>query len=340
LSQAELAALRRDGAAAARAGVPLARPIDEALSTAWVCWSEATALARAAEPGALALLGAALLRAGDDTAAALADGYTSAERALAARGGATRRGVLDELLAPPGATPGSQARRQKRAALVGLDPAARYRVLVVRGEVELEDEGPEARELDRALAPDVRRRPYLIAVRDGDLVIVLAEPVPRPAELGRRLDSIGLGDRWWASISGPTGLADLALAYGEALDGVRVAPALRLAGTVAPAARLALERAMVADPVLARTGVDEWLGPLERAPRGGGELIATLEAFFDEGGSVTSTARRLGVAPRTVSYRLARVARLLGIPSLDGDSRARLVTALLVRRLLAGALLA
>jgi hypothetical protein len=336
----DLARLRREGAAAARAGIPLARPIDEALSTAWVCWSEATALARGAERDALDLLGAALLRAGDDTAAALADGYTAVERALAARGGATRRGVLDELLAPRGTTPGSQARRQKRAALVGLDPAARYRVMIVRGEVELEDEGPEARELDGTFARDARRRPYLVAVRDGDLVVVVGEPVPRPDELGRHLDPIGLDSRWWASISEPTGLADLAVAYGEALDGLRVARALRLARTLVPAARLALERALVADPVLARSGVDEWLGPLERAPRGGRHLIGTLEAFFDEGGSVTATARRLEVAPRTVSYRLARVARLLGVSSLDGEVRARLVTALLARQLLAGALLA
>ena len=48
----------------------------------------------------LGALGAALLRAGDDIAAALADGYTAAERALAATAGATRQAILEELLAP------------------------------------------------------------------------------------------------------------------------------------------------------------------------------------------------------------------------------------------------
>ena len=42
----------------------------------------------------LGALGAALLRAGDDIAAALADGYTSAERALATSAGATRQAIL------------------------------------------------------------------------------------------------------------------------------------------------------------------------------------------------------------------------------------------------------
>ena len=93
---------------------------------------------------------------------------------------------------------------------------------------------------------------------------------------------------------------------------------------------------MVADPVLAAEGARRWLDPIETAGRGGPELIRTFEAWLETGGSVVATARSLGVAPRTVSYRLSRMASILGVRSLDHEVRSRLSTALLVRRLLAG----
>jgi DNA-binding PucR family transcriptional regulator len=90
----------------------------------------------------------------------------------------------------------------------------------------------------------------------------------------------------------------------------------------------------VADPALAAVGVERWLAPLKAAPRGGQDLVRTLSAWLDAGQSVTATARGLGVAPRTVSYRLARIATLLGVPTLDPAVVARLSAALLLDRLL------
>jgi sugar diacid utilization regulator len=98
---------------------------------------------------------------------------------------------------------------------------------------------------------------------------------------------------------------------------------------------LALERALVADPVLATVGVDRWLAPLADAPRGGRDLVRTLAAWLESGQSVTATSRALAVAPRTVSYRLARIAALLGVRSLDAEVVTRLSAALLLARLLA-----
>src|SRR5690349_6732919 len=68
LSAVELARLRADGATAARAGVPLAEPLDTYLSTGWVAWEHAVRIAGPGETAELAALGAALLRAGDDLA--------------------------------------------------------------------------------------------------------------------------------------------------------------------------------------------------------------------------------------------------------------------------------
>ena len=339
LSATELARLRSDGAVAARDGRPLAEPLDAYLSTGWVAWEHAVRIAHAEDGGGarateLAALGSALLRAGDDLAAALADGYTGAERALAARAGATRRAVLDELLSPAHLGAAGQARLMRRAALVGLDPALPYGLVVARATVELEEEGAVAEEVARRLARDPARRPHLVSVRDGDLVVLGAGPWRTPRVLEQALDGL-VPEAWWATSAPPDDIAQLPRAYAAALDALRVLPACRPARALHTAASVALERAMVADPGLAAAGVDVWLGPLLRAGRGAAGLLPTLEAWLEEEHSVTGTARRLGVAPRTVSYRLARVATLLERPSLDGPTRARLAAALLTRRLLA-----
>ena len=49
-----------------------------------------------------------------------------------------------------------------------------------------------------------------------------------------------------------------------------------------------------------------------------------------------AAARRLGIAPRTVAYRLERIERLLGA-RLDADRRLRLATTLFARRVLGDA---
>lgn len=333
LSAAELARLRADGAAAARAGVPLAEPLDAYLSTGWVAWEHAVRIAGPEDTAELAALGAALLRAGDDLAAALADGYTAAERALAARAGATRRAVLDELLAPPPPGAAAQARLLRRAALVGLDPALPYGLVVARGTGEIDEEGAVAEEVARRLARDPARRPHLVSVRDGDLVMLVAGPWRTLAIVEGALQGV-IPDRWWAASVTPDSLPTLPRAHAAALDALRVLPACRAPRTVTPAGDLALERAIVADPALAAAGVARWLGPLDLAGRGAGELVPTLQAWLDAEQSVTGTARALGVAPRTVTYRLERIATLLGLVSLDASARERLAAAILARRLL------
>ncbi len=338
---AEALRLRADGAAAARAGRPLAEPLDAWLSTAWVVWEHATgpesATKRAAPvagPELLAELGSVLLRVGDDVAAALADGYTGAERALAARAGATRRAVLDELLAPAAGAV-AESRRARRATLVGLDPRLPYGLVLVRGRSELADEGPEAEEVGRRLARDPARRPHLVSVRDGDLVLVIAGPWREPGPAAAAL--LGVADgAWWAVAAPPGPLDALPNAWIALLDAARVLPSARPPGEIHAVADLALERALVADPILAAAAVERWLGPLLTASRGGEALVATLDAWLASGSSILATARALGVAPRTVGYRLERIARLLGHAEIDADLRPRLAATLLIRRLLGG----
>jgi hypothetical protein len=91
-----------------------------------------------------------------------------------------------------------------------------------------------------------------------------------------------------------------------------------------PSWQLALERALLAEPALLRSAIDVELGPLLEAPRAAG-LVETLETYLGERENVRATARRLGVAPRTVTYRLERIERLLG-GRLDASRRLRLGT--------------
>jgi hypothetical protein len=332
LGEAARLRLRQEGAAAVRQGLTLATLIDGYLSTAWVTWDHALRLGPVLEVSAMRALGARLLRAGDDIAAQLSEGYTTAERAVAATAGAARQAILEELLTSTASDDLIVSRLLRRAALAGLDPAQMHHVLVLRPS-ESDPLGDLAEELDRRLARDPVRRPYLAAARGQDLVAL----APPPWRDGRPFaDAVtDLTDaRWWGVVAGPVALDAVATAYADAVDALRVVPAMIPARTLVAASEVALERALVADPVLATAGVDRWLAPLADAPRGGHQLVRTLSAWLDAGQSVTATSRTLGVAPRTVSYRLDRIATLLGVPTLDTEVVARLSAALLLARLL------
>ena len=138
---------------------------------------------------------------------------------------------------------------------------------------------------------------------------------------------------WVAVGSRPIdGVGTLAATYADLVDATRTAQRLGLRGWIPDPEQLALERLLLADPQLAEATVRRELGPLLADERFGGELIETLQAYFDASENVTAAARRLNLATRTVAYRLEKIESLLGHP-LDGDNGRRLSTALMVQRL-------
>ncbi|MGH2466659.1 MAG: helix-turn-helix domain-containing protein, partial [Candidatus Limnocylindrales bacterium] len=303
------------------------------LSTGWVVWGHARQLTPGIHPELLAALGAALLRAGDDAAAALAAGYSDAERHLAARAGATRRAIVDELLDTLPLDPAAAARLAQRAALVGLDPATIHRLMAIRSDEAFEDEAGPVEEVTRLLARTPGRKSHLVAPRQGDLFIVLADPWPAAASLAEvRTVLDGLAS-WWAVSSRPVAVTALGEAAAEARAGLDIVRRLGRSGEVVPLASIALDRALAADQRLLEDGVAAWVGPLLAAPRGGEALVATVEAWLAAGQSVAGAGRALGLGARTVSYRLERIAALLDRPRLDPDARLHLAAALLGRRL-------
>lgn len=325
--------LRQEGATAASQGRPLAALMDGYLSTAWVTWDHALGLVPPLRVPAMRELGAALLRAGDQIAAEVSDGYTSAERAIAATAGAARQAILEELLTRTPADAASATRLLRRAGLVGLDPGQPHHLLVLRPSPELDGLGDLVEELGRRLARDPVRRPYLVAARGSDIVAIAGLPwrEGRPfADVTRDLAD----EPWWGVTAGPLAVEDVAVSYADALDALRAAQFVLPARILVDVGELALERALVAAPALAAAGVRRWLDPIARATRGGEELVRTLDAWLGTGQSVTATARALGVAPRTVSYRLDRIAMALGVRALGPETVTRLSAALLVARLL------
>ena len=138
---------------------------------------------------------------------------------------------------------------------------------------------------------------------------------------------------WVAVGSRPIdGVGTLAGTYADLVDATRTAQRLGIRGWIPDPEQLALERLLLADPQLAEATVRRELGPLLADERFGGELIETLQAYFDASENVTAAARRLNLATRTVAYRLEKIESLLGHP-LDGDNGRRLSTALMVLRL-------
>ena len=340
---AQLRSLRDGAAAQARDGGPVQPVLDRTLSAGWVAWAAVTA-----EPGvpgpALAALGEALLRTGDAAAAAIADAHAAAEREMATRSASALRGLLDELLELPEGDEAGRARLGRRLAEAGIPSDRAVGVVLVDAGRDLGDGDRSVTDVARALGRATGSVPGVgdpralggqvpapvVATMRGQLVLLLPagrwSVDPTPA-----LRALGDG---WAAVTAPApALPDTAAAVREAAASLVVAVRLGLRDRVVPAGELLLERAMLAAPGQLAAAVERELGPLESAPRGGA-LVETLAAYLAERENVRAAGRRLGVAPRTVAYRLARVERLLGGP-LDADRRLRLATALFARRLLA-----
>jgi hypothetical protein len=313
--------------------------LDRALSAGWLLWQDAAGRGVLSIEG-LTALGEALLRTGDAAAAALADGHAAAEREIATRSASALRELLDELLALVPTDEAGRARLVRRLAASGVPVDRPLTVVLVEAGRDLADGDAAVAEVTRRLGrgslaglgdPRALAGPSplpVVAAAHGRLVVLV--PGGRPGvDVASALDL--LGDGWVATSAAAAGLFDVGEAAREA--GTSLAVVLRGGHlrTVVPARSTTLERAMLAEPALLRAALDVELGPLTAAPRSAG-LVETLEAYLGERENVRATARRLGIAPRTVAYRLERIERLLGAP-LDADRRLRLAAALFGRRL-------
>ena len=332
-----------DGERAARAGMLPEQLIDRYLSTLWAIWE--VRASGTTSRSSLVMLGDRLLHTADELVAAVAEGYRTVERDLIVNNAEARRAFLEELLGAVAVDTTSIGRLRRVSARNGLDPSGNFRLVAVAADDGTDDAVAEAvagrlrtvvggpSSLDRSRAGVTL--PQVIVWRGRVLVLARAS-WPGFAKLQDGLADVA-GDAWTAVVSpSVAGVQGLAPALARLLETLRTAGRLAHRGWIEHPDDLAVERLMLADDVLLATIVDRELGPLLEDPRMGDELVRTLRVYFDAGENMRETARRLHLANRTVAYRLERIAKLLGHP-LDGETRQRLVVALLARRILGGA---
>ncbi len=331
LRRAELERSAERGAAAAAAGVALRALIDLYLSASWRLWQELPVVrdGTAAQVGAAAL---AVLRAADDGVAALAGGFQLARGDLSRRQESARRGVCDALLAGP-----AEARAALPAAAdLGLDLAAPHAVLVAVGEFEGDASAALLGRLERALQGRFGDAGVLLAVKDAELVCIFAAPDDAAvAQVRDRVVTVLGTSGWRGAVGRPVGGPDgVRASYEQARADLELATRLALPGPVVDPASLAVYRVLLRD----REALDDLLrtrlGPLATARGGAGPLLETLDAYYGTGGVATETARRLHLSVRAVTYRLARVAALLGVDPTDPAERFALQAAVLGARAL------
>jgi len=333
------------GMAAARAGVPRRRLLDRYLTTAWAVW-ESVAAEAGADRGALIRLGTRLLRGGDLTVAAVAEGYATVDREVIERDSHARIAFLHELLGAVASDPVGQARLRRLAVRYGLDPDADYQLigLAVGDRSEPAD---TTERLGRVAAiagpPSTAERatpglplPQVLGWR-GWLIVLVHPGWAGTNRLRDAMPGLVVEPVWTAIVAAPvSGIEELPASLEQLTDALRAAELVGHRGWQEGPGALAVEGLLVADPRLTEAAVQHELGSILADERMGLELVETLDVYLACGSNMRETARRLHLAHRTVAYRLERIEQLLGHP-IEGPGHGRLVVALLCWRSLRGA---
>ncbi|MGW3042546.1 helix-turn-helix domain-containing protein [Kitasatospora sp. NPDC001159] len=235
-------------------------------------------------------------------------------RSVAETENRVRGELLTDLLTAPGRDPAGLTARGRR---LGVDLARPHLVLVAE---PADGHGDERGRLAGAA------RRYLfgsrgVSAEHGEAVVLLVPLEPGPAEgpeetarqAAERLArlagfpvTVGAG----RPAAGPPALV---ASYAEGLRCVRALRALGRAGEGASAGALGFLGVLLGDGHDVDGFVGATLGPLlAYDARRGTELVRTLRAYFDCGGSLTRAKDELHVHVNTVVQRLDRVEALLG----------------------------
>jgi DNA-binding PucR family transcriptional regulator len=219
-----------------------------------------------------------------------------------------------------------------RARSQGIDPSAPHAVLVARADADT----PRRTLL---LAAHAAAGPgSVVGEHDGHVVALLpsSDPHAAAADLARRLTGLGTVT---VGAAGPVTLVeDLPAVWREAVRTTEALTVLGLAGQGASAAHLGFAGLVVGAEPNIGDYITAQLGPLiDYDQRRGSELVKTLRAYFDAGGSPRHAATTLHVHVNTVSQRLERISSLLGSDWQRPDASLELQLALRLLRLSEGA---
>jgi sugar diacid utilization regulator len=312
------------GEKAHEAGGTLSQLIEAYLAGAGELWENIFGVT---EPGRAVEVGRTLRRASESAVAALASGFEAAQRRSIEAEEALRREVIHDLLTGRS----DDALLEERVRFVGVATGRAYRVLVAESSTPVSELGPVQHRVQVELRSRAPERPMTTIVTSGHLVVIA--PTDAVADLRiveqalRSVDST----EWRCGIGGVArDLNQVHRSYEEARESVRLARSFDLDHFVAYDALLA-HRLVAADVAVAEALVDAVVRPLEAVTRG--DLLRTLDVFIAHGGNVAAVARALSLGPRSVAYRLDRIADLTGYSPRDPAGRLTLELALLCNRL-------
>ena len=238
-----------------------------------------------------------------------------------------REALFDEFLSDPARSPDQLERRAGR---LGIHLDTPHLVVMVSAE-----------EIGRGRAAYwsssyIYRKNGLRSIRDGHVALLVPGTDPNAvadevlAELSRLL-----GHPVTVAVSQPVSNAGaIAHAYQEAARYLDAMAALGVTGSAASARELGFLGVLLSDDRDVDGFVLGTIGPVVEYDRERGtELVATLAAYFNTGGSPTHAAEQLHVHPNTVTRRLDRIGELLGPGWQEPERALDLQVALRVSRI-------
>lgn len=355
-SRRQIQRCRASGEQAARAGLTLPAVLDLYLSAAWRLWRHLPAVQYATtNPDAVVAAGEVMLRAVDDVAAALANGYQVARRGLIRAQESARREFIDDLLSGRADLAGVL----ERAGGFGLDLSGPHAVAVVHAQQPFIDRAPLMAVIERAVQEGAdsvdggtgRGTPALVASKDTRLVVIFSAPDSAVTQrliqalsgvLGHAANSDAVDLRRRAEVGqwrigvgrARPGAAGVLASYEEARTALDLAERLGLSGQVVHAADLLVYQVLLRDRAAIADLVTAVLAPLQQARGGAEPLLDTLAAYYDTGGNAAEAARAMHLSVRALTYRLQRVHELTGHDPTRSSQRFTLHTAVLGAKLL------
>jgi hypothetical protein len=331
LSAEDLEGLRQLAATAAGHGTALRFLVAEYLTSVRRVWTDLAKAGQALGPDDLREVGSALISAIGEATVALTEGYETAHRAAIRGEEAMRREFVDDLL--DGRT--GLGRLAERAERFGLRLVGPHSVAVARASKPFGAGDDTTRYVEEALAARFSTHDVLITTKDSLLVCVSPGAVPEVTDFFATAVRHALDERCRIAVSRPrSGPSGIVRSYLEARSTLDLATQLGLTASCVHASDLLVFQVLGRDRAAITDLVATVLGGLEGARGGPRTLLETLTAFFASGCLNTTTARRLGVSVRTVTYRLGRIRHLTGHDPTDPDQRYILQTAALGARLL------
>jgi PucR C-terminal helix-turn-helix domain/GGDEF-like domain len=330
----ELESIERVGARRAEAGIPLDDVLHAYRTVTRVCWDALAQECRGFSGDALEAtieLAQSTLRYTDVISTAVAEAYARAQRAIVREQEGARREFLADVLYGTEAAPEDILRR---AHTFGYDLSLSYIALLGMGPVgETMKEAAIASAAANVL-PQAGADSIVLQRAEQTVALVPADPAIDPSTVPEKL--VGeLGDGWRFGMGGPAlGLEGIRRAYLEAREALEIGIGLALPGPVYYFDDLLLYHFLRTEPALVDRFIEETLGPLiAYDDRRRGELVKTMDAYFECDTSVKLAGQRLFAHPHTVTYRLKQIERLTSWSLRDPEDKLRLQLALRAHRL-------